>query len=790
MIIEFAKFPPGHGKTHAGISRSVTLSKLENRSTLWVQPTKVLIDATIANYTENNLQFRKLREEGKVIAIHGDNIPVGEVIETIIDTLLHAQDGSVVFITNNAFLDLPNSVVTKRSWDLIIDEVFDPTYYASHDFHEVHHAEICSLLTLDATTQVGDYILLKSNKKIREIHTNKSNDTYWQMLKDVTRKINSEHFDVYLNIHEYDKFFNKELNEENRLSIKFYGIAKTSIIENFRSVTILAADIETSILKYNWGRKQNVTFQDSPIKLTRPGFDHSDKLTFLYVIDNKADKRNWSEYTKRKLISKDQTYNDFVLDAYYNEFKDKPHLVVANNSERDKRIVGERLKVIAHGLNEYDTYNRIAFLPALNPNPQFEKFQKEVCGIDPEEIYVAKTVAIAYQDIMRTCLRRPNCNQEVEVFVADKRLAQELQRRYFQNSKMRKIGVNLPTPARNNAGRPKTGVAMTPTERSQKSRMLAKLSKLTGRTYPIDIAAKEVITCNDNSLISCIGNYRCIYTKNLYSDIYSNTPISDTCNKNEYLALLGEATNAEYKNKEDNTLIAQAQFLGVGRTRADVKQVEMLILDNDGGELSPAEFMKLFSWEMHIYNTWTSSQEKCKYRVYIPLTRFINTDEYFHITDYIRSKLPEKHGFDNSAFRPEAIFYLPCKSNFGIDFALHQNTAELDVEETLKMDVPKQQRAVELTLVQKTQFNEKRLFKIKTLTNQKRETRIMAALSKFGNGLPMKHNDNYFRFAASLFHLGLDMEECKTELIKHVDQFGVVRDRLKNIHNMLKKLYC
>ena len=103
-------------------------------------------------------------------------------------------------------------------------------------------------------------------------------------------------------------------------------------------------------------------------------------------------------------------------------------------------------------------------------------------------------------------------------------------------------------------------------------------------------------------------------------------------------------------------------------------------LDFEDGDLSHAEFAKLFPrLEIVIFNTWSSTKAKPRWRAYLPISETITADVYAAITGEILKvirdagyPLPKRdvakphlkaHGIDLTKLKASDLFFLPCQPN-------------------------------------------------------------------------------------------------------------------------------
>ena len=142
-----------------------------------------------------------------------------------------------------------------------------------------------------------------------------------------------------------------------------------------------------------------------------------------------------------------------------------------------------------------------------------------------------------------------------------------------------------------------------------------------------------------------------------------------------------------YESKEMNGLISPSIFDptladDTSRGLANIRAIWGIWLDNDGGDLSADEFARLFPrLRMAIFNSYSSTPEKPRWRVFIPTTVAMPIAAYTAIIGQImltvnkagywsqkqldgdaRIKSRKHHGFDMGKLTPSSLFYLPCQA--------------------------------------------------------------------------------------------------------------------------------
>ena len=186
----------------------------------------------------------------------------------------------------------------------------------------------------------------------------------------------------------------------------------------------------------------------------------------------------------------------------------------------------------------------------------------------------------------------------------------------------------------------------------------------------------------------------------IYSSIYSAEPL-DLYPRDDIETFIDGLRwwhQFAYERKEANGLISPSIFDQslcdeTSRGLANVRAIWGIWLDNDGGDLSHQEFSRLFPrLRMVITNSYSSTPEKPRWRVFIPTTvampicaheaicqqimRTVNRAGYWSRTQLHadpRIKSRKHHGFDMGKLTPSSLFYLPCQAenpahSFFIDF--------------------------------------------------------------------------------------------------------------------------
>ncbi len=675
-----ASFPCGSGKTYSTIAHAVKLSSVNERVVI-SQPTIALLNETIGDKRFN--LYRK-----KISIVHGKD-GYGRVGERVSECLTNADRGTMLFQTHSSLLNV-EYVPPNQSWHLFLDEVPEITYCAQIPVDAKHHAEFLELLSFGK--QVGYYAELKPNALIKAVYSNEKRDIYWnnEAIQKLVSRIMSRHWAVYCDLADHKRFVDGKSEW-----ITIYGILKPTVFEGFKSVTILGASIEESLLHKIWSSSQ-VNFEEHPtIKPSCGKHANSHLLTINYCIE-----QNFSKNARDKITSfihEDEQINliDLMMvlvKAYFPNPKE--YLWAANNDIPDNTLPGERISCISHGLNSYQHVTKLAFLTALNETPKFRAFLGDITGISSSEIYNSITLASAYQTIMRTSLRNTESTAPVEVIVPDKRCADLLKESFFPDAKIVNLsGAQLIT---GKPGRPATGQKEKREYERQRRETKAKelLEQIASINASSGINSLNVLKgINSTPDAISISNQPLDIAVALYPSRARPIPHElATLTHEEFIEFLKLHHADKLPNKEENCLISPAIFDPNKSTKTDrgnenIHHLNGMWLDNDGGDLEPEDFASCFpSWKMYIFNSYSSGKNgEKRWRCYIPITCLITPDVYKHITAQIRTRLANKkyygkdyiqknpdakrHGFDEPKLNaPSALFYMPCQSAFGDSF--------------------------------------------------------------------------------------------------------------------------
>lgn len=265
----------------------------------------------------------------------------------------------------------------------------------------------------DSNIPFNDYFVVDGNNRVSLTPlalANTNHDSLNPEMKGLIHGIKSGRYTAYLvsSFSEYGRNYN---------------IVTTILTPEYfpNNTTLLSAGIEDSLV-YKMLTKANACdrLEVMPTNITN---HYSDKIEIVYAIDN-----NNSRYLR-------ETYPDefkAAVDALCGLVRGDCIAVANADISIPSRF--KRLTHNVHGCNEYINYNSVMFLSALNIDPFTQAVVTEVLDVDSFDMYLDRTVAIAYQVAMRGSIRLEKEIESYKIFVMDYQLAHSLKHIYFPNA--------------------------------------------------------------------------------------------------------------------------------------------------------------------------------------------------------------------------------------------------------------------------------------------------------------------------------------------------------------------
>lgn len=662
------------GKTHQAIIYALQLAALGQKVAI-AQPSKQLIGESYRKARDNNPQ------RVKVTRIDSTSNP-RKALSTLVSHLKGANPsvGEVLFITHASLFACPYWH-EAGNWTLIIDEIPEPLIDVSLTVPH-RHALLTSLMRPESYNAAYDVLLPRtegdSPELLRRIADNKGGDQVEAVFTDVARKLLSDDWSVFCNSANYRRVTTGagECDEkEGKNQLMLYALMHPTILKGFKTRIVMGAMFTERNLYALWGT-MGVEWKEHK-KLTgalRYSAHDGGSVTIEYVSD-----RGWSKSYMHKGQSDGRTPFQHLVEHTARRFAGQDYIYILNNSvdddaARDMLPGGTRMPVVCHGLNQYDRFDNMAFMPALNPTPSYYAVM-ETFGVSGDEIRRNGYLQSLYQGVMRCSLRDLDSAAPKTIVVPCADGAAYLQS-YFPGSAVKKVGSLPGQPA--NAGfglgvngRPKLwrDDKARAAANNAKRRVLAELAELHGR-----------------------ADTRCI---SIIPSIYSREVVNHEISSNQALMVeLRQALSTELSDKKQNILISPARFntaKSADTTRGldNIESVYGVWLDNDGGDLTHEQFRAIFPklW-MAAFSTFSGGN---RYRVFIPTSAPMTVEADAAIKRMIFAELSRAgydakgtggrqcHGFDVSKITPSSLFYIPCRAKGSEDaFFAEYDGEELD----------------------------------------------------------------------------------------------------------------
>ncbi len=278
-------------------------------------------------------------------------------------------------------------------------------------------------------------------------------------------------------------------------------------------------------------------------------------------------------------------------------------------------------------------------LSALNPTPAQFKFLDER-GVNGDEVRAAISRYAVYQAVIRSSARNPADLTPKDFVVMDRATADWLAA-LFPGAKVQAL-LGLPTQALKGKpgrkGKHESNGAKTAACRARaKEELIGQLEQInegsfSELSYP-SLDENETNSCNENTYRE--GHF---VTPISHGDVFGSIYDTTACisvgggKADEFIALLRGLHDRVLVAKEDSGLVSPSRFdpdasAETKRGLANVKYVSGIWFDNDGGDLGFKDFARLFPYlRMAIWNTYSHTPQKPRWRVFIPTSLAMSLD--------------------------------------------------------------------------------------------------------------------------------------------------------------------
>jgi hypothetical protein len=570
--VRFVSAPCSSGKTRAACVKIAEHRYLTNH--LYVAPSLALVDQT--------------RQQLEVFGVTADVITGGTYKRNVKAEIIRylkkpPEVGAVLLITWQAYVDLA-FFPRREAWTIVIDEVpsVDSFYRPMLPRNAQRLSDHLKLLPL----QIPDVALVEAHdasdlKQLLDEPRDEMIDVLRQLFVDVL----SGNKHVYVDVPSWTRLVvNGEVSkvhEKNR--VYFLSMLRP---EPLLGATLLGANVEDTLL-YHWFRSKKVRFEREEgitNRLRSLSATLGERAHISYFLPG----RPFSKYLSVLPAGTGRTLIDEMDALAVKEFGAEP-FVFFSNVHRHSAIDGlpnaKKVSIACQGLNSLQGYHKLYFSAAINREPKHFAMLNGL-GLNPDLAHRATAHEAIYQAVMRTSLRKPNSTEQVHVIVPDEASARRLGA-LLDCSNIDQLGNLLPQPK-------------TPLSQTEKSRryQLARVKK--SIFFPQDIPDSPI---NENGMdpgkIEPPFNPSCSVTfhKSLYDKSADDFRVKHY-EIHDFIGLLRGFANNPVLKKDELFLWNPAVFdpaKGDGyRTQANFDQSFFLVLDFDGGTLSPEAFEDIF----------------------------------------------------------------------------------------------------------------------------------------------------------------------------------------------------
>jgi hypothetical protein len=813
--IKYFSAPCGSGKTHQIINRACELARSGER-VLVLQPTKELIEKTVRD------ELLTRGRPPRYHVFHGD-IVEGAVAGAITNHFNVADaEGQIVFATH-AVLSCVPYWATKREWHVLVDEDLQVLKHKSHQLPRTHSI-ITDHIDLEPHNSIYGRVVVPDLKELREKGQNKDEDELLGQVAEAIRTPTNPLWESFVNIEHYEKLKN---GLSKRLSI--HSILKPSVLHGFGSVFVAGANFEETIQYRLWAQK-GVRFtedEDFQADLRFQSHRNGHLVDIHYAMDGP-----WSRKCRDIVAPTNDQDNNLLLiaRAAANLFGGAPFVWQANKAAPD-HLFGpnsKRLPNKPHGLNSYNDIHNIAFLSALNPNPDHFRFLESL-GVAGDEVRVAVYYSAAYQSVLRTSIRNGANRDRKRIVVPDRGLAEYLQVRLpgsqihrleagiVEDDKPRRVG--RPRKYQSNKDRVAEQRAKAKAERVRVLNDLisSRLAQNPGKGEGCGPKGEEGKKRRESRAKKGIKLYTHLSTQLFCGSLYlaKNSPLplgylEDLGDIDLFVDVLKSLHGRKLGSKEENNLISPAVFdPGRGgdkkRGRENIVYIRHLWLDFEDGNLRAEELAALFPHtRMLVMNSYRHQSDKPRFRAIVLLDRVLTPDAYELLFDNIARKIEDAgfvcrrkkegttkkvspppgklpSGLDWSKRAPTSLFYLPCQAadpsqSFFIDY----NGPERAVLNPLSW--------IENSVVPLTPRVEPATPPEPRESVKINEQLVEGATAEWRRCPPGDGNAEFFRYALALKRAGLDHHEIESTLRSEVEFGRHPKERRAQIRSIVDSL--
>jgi hypothetical protein len=446
MIIYKKEAAPSLGKTFGAVKY---ILEDEQKQFIIASPSLLLMKQTY--------QVIKSKGEESVFMISSEDNYIGGVCRRF-EEAIRRREARVILITHSCLEESYKRDLSFEGWELIIDEV-------PNNFVAVSHFE---QLVEDELSTIQNYVvctdLTETPDKTKEIYRIKANAD--KLLTERLKHLRSGDNilkDEVLHMYEYllmggaiqrwqDKirtekatyYFLKVLNP-----LKFFSL--------FDKVTLLAANIDNTLVGSVWNLIFKISFQDNPdIRLRTNILPNTDRITIHYLL---PEGRNMSKTLAESTTEDGEEVFDVLVNKGVSILESDFIYAVNTDRKHTKISGGTRVDIVCHGLNTYSNIHKAMLVYSCNPKPTILNVLKDLAiRFKLEEntfvnaFIVSSYLESSFQIATRVSIRNHSDTTPITIVVPDKRCAEYLTSTWFTNAKIVEslVDINVDDKRKNN----------------------------------------------------------------------------------------------------------------------------------------------------------------------------------------------------------------------------------------------------------------------------------------------------------------------------------------------------
>jgi len=728
--IKFVDALAASGKTYAAAKKS-SIDAAEGHKILFVQPTNKLIAETV----DHTFKIQGV-DPTIVTEFSARTCPDGGIVASIIDHMSNAMPGrgEIVVITHTAFLMLAERFKggQRRAWTVLIDEALEVQKCMQLNLTQTHELLTRHLDVVDKSHPVYWRIAKKPcSTHLDQIARNSEKDDVWSIFQTFAAAAISNDWHLLVKAPQYNALVTNTDVEGIKRQINASAFLMPTIVDGWRRVTVMSAFFTETMMYVIWSRLQHrtVNFVDCTDQFDLRFTKHQNGRS-LDIYSGLED--HFSKTIRYKkattILGSEKTVFEGLAEAAVEMINGDSYGFVVNNDIADGGYFsgGVRIPAHAHGLNTFQHLNNIVVLLAANPPPAHIACLKQFADLTDDEIKTALHRLTIYQAAMRISLRDPTNLDPKSLFVPDADTGAWMQQ-MFPGSRHTKLDVftkDSKTGLSGRAGRPRIHASIEEKRKAQSENDRHRKAvrdtrqirwKIVGRRSLNNQEAFRAIELFDqmteikNIEVSPLKDPAHFHGTVFEADLQATEgePLIYS-SFNEFADLMRELSGESHASKNSCWLWSPSHFIpdtpndnpaNTRRGYVNIAYCRHIILDNDGGDLTPEQFVAFFpGLRMITYSTWSSNSTCRRWRVLIETDTVVDIEGYkiivqrlmeivknhgYHATSEIESH-PElrdgkgfkgAHGFDMGKMHPACLVYVPSLGASPSDAFFHDHNA-------------------------------------------------------------------------------------------------------------------